>query len=144
MPVCTIKKRKDANAESVLKYEHISENNRPRYGGNEMEFTPRFQAAIDALKADNYVPWEDYHTNPGKTPEEITIDKDNFEKMLSPNAKMVLYVILEQPEELSNKIRQTAISWRRFKKYIHNHCHLREREIIKVKKEIIQWLNENN
>ena len=102
------------------------------------------QSIIDGLNAyhlENYVPFEDVHRIYYLNPEKLVIEKDMFEKMLSPKAQLIVETITHCPELFETKIRGD-VSWTQVREHMRSKHHFTWNEIKKIRKEIQKWLEE--
>jgi len=107
-----------------------------------MEFTQTCIAAMNAYNQENYVPFEEFHSANFKNPENIAIEKDIFEKFLSPDAQTTVIVICNSPELFKTKIEDSPISWTQVRNYLRKTKGYKWRKIDKIRNEIIIWLKE--
>lgn len=105
-----------------------------------------FDAALEALNPDNYIPHDDVEDvlHP-QTSEEILIEKDNFEKLLSTNSRIIIQVICDRPADLfDSNSRKSFPAWRKIQRYLCDTLNLKRKDVLKAKQEIIIWLKESN
>ena len=106
-----------------------------------MQFSYSVIAALNAYNLQNYVQFEDIHCVIEKNPEKVVIFKDSFEKMLSPEAKNVVYLIFDNPEKIYSGNSHTDLSWTRIRTFLGKQ-RVARRKIENIRKEIQEWLRE--
>ena len=102
------------------------------------------QLALAAHNPENYMEYDDsMFYSKHQNAEKALIEKDNFEKLLSPKTKYVIWVILQEPPELFSPKRDRGLTWTRLREYMVHHCNFKWKEVYQARKEIMSWLNEN-
>jgi len=105
-----------------------------------MTFQFTLQCALNAHNPDNYVVFDDMIPQSTGNPERILIEKDNFNKLLSPKAQEAVRLICTSPELFQPKIRSGTISWTGIGAYLRKHHNLKWKDVNKIRKEIVLWL----
>ena len=99
------------------------------------------QSGLNTFHPENYIPFDEtMQFNNSKNPEEIVIEKDLFEKLLSDKAKQTVYIICQEPFDSDNQVRHRDVSWSRIKKYLHDNYGMTGNDFKKIKREIGKWL----
>ena len=111
-----------------------------------MEIPYDVLAALNALQAQNYIPYGDVvlHSN-ARSAESTLIAKDGFEKSLSEDAQQVVLFILNTSEDvLATKSRKRELTWAKIKRYLIKNQLIKRQKAVKVEKEIVQRLLGND
>ena len=97
-------------------------------------------AAINALKAENYIPFDESTMPQTIDAERMLIMKDSFEKKLSPEARLTINLILTEMKD--ETVRHSGISWTQVKSFLKKHTNFDCRKIDKIRIEVKIWLRD--
>jgi len=97
-------------------------------------------SAINALKAENYIPFDETTMPHHIDAERMVIMKDGFEKKLSPEARLTINLILHDMSD--EPVKRSGISWTQVKAFPKSNTDFNCSKIDKIRVEVKLWLKE--